>query len=381
MKRYKHLFEYICSLENLHLAYLKARRGKQDRPAVERFTFHLEGNLLRLRDELVGAGVSAGPSYVPGPYRQFTVYESKRRLISAAPFRDRVVHHAICNVIEPIFDATFIYDSYACRVGKGQHAALRRLQEFLRHNRYALKGDVARFFPSIDHEILLKLLARKIGDEKLLHLLAVIITHSPEEIREGEAPTGWQRRTAPTVGFGRSLTFPFPPISTETLLRPHGLPIGNQTSQFFANVYLNPFDHFIKETLREKYYLRYVDDFVVLSNDKAHLHKVKEEAREFLMELRLRLHENKTQVFPATQGTDWLGYRVLPTHVRVRKSNVHRFKRRLKRMQEAYAQGEMTLSEVRERLCSWLAHAAHADSYRLRQQLMVQAVFVQREII
>lgn len=303
MKRHKHLFEEVCSLENLHLAYLKARRGKQDKPAVERFTFQLESNLLRLRDELVGAGVSASPSYVPGRYRQFTVYESKRRLISAAPFRDRVVHHAVCNVVEPIFDATFIYDSYAYRVGKGQHAALRRLREFLRQSRagaearpyYVLKGDVARFFPSIDHEILLKLLSRKIGDEKLLDLLTVIITHSPEEIREGEAP-------AESFGFGRSLTLPFSPIPTETPLRPHGLPIGNQTSQFFANVYLNPFDHFIKETLREKYYLRYVDDFVVLSNDKAHLHKVREESREFLMGCGCVCTKTKRKCFQLRKG-------------------------------------------------------------------------------
>ena len=207
---------------------------------------------------------------------------------------------------------------------------------------------------------------RKIGEEKLLHLLTVIIAHSPPETDE---PVWF-----PDHGLAGT------PVLTETPLRPHGLPIGNQTSQFFANAYLNPFDHFIKETLRENYYLRYVDDFVVLSNDKEHLHKVREAAREFLMGLRLRLHENKTQVFPDTQGTDWLGYRVFPTHVRVRKSNVHRFKRRLKRMQEAYAQGDMTLSEVGERLRSWLAHAAHADSYRLRQQLLAQATFVQREI-
>jgi retron-type reverse transcriptase len=145
MKRHKHLFEEVCSLENLHLAYLKARRGKQDKPAVERFTFHLEGELLRLRDKIKSG------AYTPGQYRQFVVYEAKKRLISAAPFRDRVVHHAVCNVIEPIFDATFIYDSYACRIGKGQHAALNRLKKFLRYNRYVLKGDVSRFFPSIDH--------------------------------------------------------------------------------------------------------------------------------------------------------------------------------------------------------------------------------------
>jgi len=349
MKRYKNLFESVCSLENLHLAYLKARRGKQTRWAVEDFTFHLEGELLQLRDELLNG------TYTPGPYRQFTVYESKKRLISAAPFRDRVIHHAICNIIEPIFEATFIYDSYACRVGKGQHAALQRLRKFLQQNRYALRGDIARYFPSIDHEILFHLLARKIGDKRLLNLLATIIAHSPPEVGE------------PVWFPGDELFAP---------LRPHGLPIGNQTSQFFANVYLNPFDHFVKENLREKYYLRYVDDFAILSNDKAHLHEVKAIAKTFLTDFRLRLHENKTQVFPATNGIDWLGYRVFPNHVRIRKSNVHRFKRRLRRMQEAYRKGEMSVKEIGIRIQSWLAHAGHADSYHLRRNLMAKTVFV-----
>ncbi len=358
MKRHKHLFEEICSLENLHLAYLKARKGKQSKPAVEAFTFHLESELLKLQQGL------SSETYLPGQYRQFHVYESKKRLISAAPFRDRVVHHAICNVIEPIFDTTFIYDSYACRVGKGTHAAVKRFREFLKRNRtskaarstnsYVLKCDIARYFPSIDHQILLNLLGRKIADERVMRLLSVIISHSPPE--DGE----------PVWFPGDDLLAP---------LRPRGLPIGNQTSQFFANVYLNPFDHFVKETLRGKYYVRYVDDFVVLGNDKKRLHEVKEAMKEFLFGLRLRLHDNKTQVFPAKEGTDFLGYRIFPTHLRVRKSNVHRFKRRLKRLQAAYASGEITLEDVGNSIRSWLAHATHADSYQLRRQLMSQAVF------
>jgi retron-type reverse transcriptase len=315
---------------------------------VEAFAFHLESELLKLQQEL------SSETYVPGPYRQFHVYESKKRLISAAPFRDRVVHHAICNVIEPIFEATFIYDSYACRVGKGTHAAVRRFREFLKESRYVLKCDVARYFPSIDHQILLELLGRKIADERVIQLLSVIIKHSPLEKHE------------PVWFPGDDLLAP---------LRPHGLPIGNQTSQFFANVYLNPFDHFVKEILREKYYLRYVDDFLVLGNDKTRLHEVKVAIKEFLLGLWLRLHENKTQLFPATEGTDFLGYRIFPTHLRVRKSNVHRFKRRLKRLQSAYSSGEITLEDVENSVRSWLAHATHADSYQLRRQLMSQAVF------
>ncbi len=349
MKRYRHLFEQVCSLDNLHLAYLKARRGKQGRRSVNLFTFHLERELISLRDELLNG------TYIPGAYRQFTVYESKRRLISAAPFRDRVLHHAICNILEPIFEKTFIYDSYACRLGKGQHSALRRLREFLRNNKYVLKGDIARYFPSIDHEILLNLLARKICDDKLLDLLSLIISQSPREL------------DVPIWCSGDDLF---------AQLRPHGLPIGNQTSQFFANIYLNPFDHFVKEELREKCYLRYVDDFVILSNDKSHLHEIKEKARQFLEGLRLKLHYNKTQVSPAKDGIDWLGYRVFPTHVKVRKSNVHLFKRRLKRMMLSYSRGELNAEDVRIRIQSWLAHASHADSYNLRSYLMATTFFV-----
>jgi retron-type reverse transcriptase len=386
MKRYKHIFEEIYSLENLHLAYLKARKGKQSKPAVEAFTFHLESELLKLQQEL------SSETYVPGPYRQFHVYESKKRLISAAPFRDRVVHHAICNVIEPIFEATFIYDSYACRVGKGTHAAVQRFREFLKccsgakppnNTSYVLKCDIARYFPSIDHQILLELLGRKIADERVIQLLSVIIKHSPIEKHElkllsHDVRAMTEQAGTPAEAYGSTEKHEpvwFPGDDLLAPLRPHGLPIGNQTSQFFANVYLNPFDHFVKETLREKYYLRYVDDFLVLGNDKTRLHEVKVAMKEFLLGLRLRLHENKTQLFPATEGTDFLGYRIFPTHLRVRKSNVHRFKRRLKRLQTAYASGEITLGDVENSVRSWLAHATHADSYQLRRQLMSQAAF------
>ena len=349
MKRFKQLFDEVCSLETLHLAFLKARKGKRDRHEVASFTFHLDQELVRLRDELLSE------TYVPGPYRQFVVHESKKRLISAAPFRDRVVHHAVCHVSEPIFERSFIYDSYACRAGKGQHRAVRRFGRFLRGSRFVLKGDVRRYFPSIDHQILLKLLGRKVGDERLLRLMETIIAASPVE------------RDEPVWFAGDDLLSP---------LRPHGLPIGNQTSQFFANVYLDPLDHFVKEELREHCYLRYCDDVVVLGNDTGRLHEVKAAVREFLAGLRLRLHRDKTQVFPAGQGTDFLGYRIFPTHVRVRKANVHRFKRRLRRMQRAYAGGEMPLDRVAASVRSWLAHAAHADSYRLRQVVLAGAGFV-----
>ena len=368
MKRARGLFEEVCALETLHLAYLKARKGKLDRSEVAEFTFHLDQELVRLRDEL------SAETYVPGPYRQFVVVESKKRLISAAPFRDRVVHHAVCHVIEPIFERSFIYDSYACRVGKGQHKAVERFRKFLRSNRYVLKGDVRRYFPSIDHEILRSLLARKIGDKRLLGLMETIIAHSPC-LWSATTPSLHAMTESSHFTSDDPMWFPGDDLLTP-LERRRGLPIGNQTSQFFANAMLDPLDHFVKEGIRERYYLRYCDDWVVCGNDKGHLHEVKAAIRTFLEGLRLRLHTDKPQVFPADQGTDFLGYRVFPTHMRVRKANVHRFKRQLRRMQEAYERGEMTWEEVTASVRSWLAHAAHADSYRLRRALMGQAIFV-----
>ena len=160
MRIYRPLSDEVTSFENLYLAYRKAARGKRGHPPVAAFEFDLEANLCRLQDELVAQ------TYRPGPYFSFHIHDPKRRLISAAPFRDRVVHHALCNVIEPIFERTFIGDSYANRVGKGTHGALDRAQEFARRYRYVLQCDVEQFFPSVDHAILRGILARKLADPR-----------------------------------------------------------------------------------------------------------------------------------------------------------------------------------------------------------------------
>jgi len=174
-KTYKHLFEKVCSFDNLYTAYIKARKGKRFKPDVDNFSYNLEHELIQLEKDLLDG------SYEPGEYHQFMIHEPKERLISAAPFRDRVLHHAIHQVIEPIFEKQFIYDSYACRVGKGTHAAVRRFKEFLRHNSYVLKCDIEKYFPSIDHQILLELINRRIRDEKLISLIAKIIENRPPD--------------------------------------------------------------------------------------------------------------------------------------------------------------------------------------------------------
>jgi len=349
MKRHKGLYPQVWSFQNLLRAAEAAQRGKRYRGDVADFHVNLEGELLRLQEEL------ATKTYCPGPYRTFTITDPKERLISAAPYRDRVVHHALCQVIEPIFDPTFIYDSYACRPGKGQHAACDRFQSFCRQNRYVLKCDLQKYFPSIDHEILLAAIERKIGCPDTLWLIERIVAHSNPQ---------------PEVCF----YYPGDDLFTP-LTRRRGIPIGNLTSQFFANIYLNGFDHFVKEELRCRFYLRYVDDFVVLDQDKKRLHEVKRAMEETLASLRLRIHPKKWRIFPVETGTDFLGYGIWPDHRRLRRSNAWRFTRRLALLKGAYQQGRLTKGQVNQSIQSWLGHARHADTYRLRQAIFNRVGF------
>jgi retron-type reverse transcriptase len=201
---------------------------------VARFFFRLEPELVRLQEELTSM------TYRPGPYRTFTIYEGKARQISAAPFRDRVVHHALTGILEPIFERSFIHDSYACRKGKGTHAAVDRCQQLARRHAYVLKADVRRFFPSIDHVILKNQIARRIKDPRVLWLVNTIVDHSNPQL--------------PAI-----MWFPGDDLFTP-IERRRGLPLGNQTSQFFANVYLDALDHFVTDRLRFSY-VRYVDAF------------------------------------------------------------------------------------------------------------------------
>ena len=350
MKSYKHLYHQVYAFSNLLQAAESARRGKRQKSYVARFHFYLEEALLRLEAELKNF------TYTPGPYKEFHIFEPKIRLISAAPYRDRVVHHALIQVIEPLFERMFIADSYACRVGKGTHRAVDRFTQFCRQNKYVLKCDIHKYFPSIDHDILYGMLCRKIADDGVRWLIKTIVDHSnPQEA---------------VVQYFPQDTDLFAPFQ-----RRRGIPIGNLTSQFFANVYLNGFDHFVKEQLRCKYYLRYCDDFVILHNRAAYLRDVKEAMQEYLATVRLKMHPTKCRISRVEQGTDFLGYRLFPTYRRVRPDNVRRFVRKLRHFQASYRRGEMGWEEIRQSVYSWIAHASHADSWRLREDLFAQAVF------
>jgi retron-type reverse transcriptase len=343
MKRHGDLWPNVISFKALLHAAEQARLGKRFRPAVAAFHFHLERELWRLHAEL------SQKTYRPGAYRTFTIHHPKKRQISAAPYRDRVVHHALVNVLEPIFERTFIADSYACRKGKGTHAAVRRAQEFMRRFRYVLKADVQKFFPSVDHAILKDRIVRTIKDPDVLWLAGQIIDGSnpQEEVLHH---------------------FPGDDLFTPTERR-RGIPIGNQTSQFFANVYLDPLDHFVKDRLGIKGYVRYVDDFLVFADDKKQLAEVRGWIGEFLAGLRLRLHPTKQVISPVKNGIRFLGYRVFPTHRLLPKENVHRFRRRVRAMQADYAAGMLEWPTIAQRLMSWVGHARQANSYRLLEGL------------
>jgi hypothetical protein len=349
MKRVGHLWPGLVSFANLHRASMKACRGKRDRFDVLRFHFDLERELWRLHEEL------SSQTYRPGPHRSFTTFEPRPRLISAAPYRDRVVHHALCNVLEPIYERSFLFDSYVCRAGTGTHAAVTRAQHYARRFRYALKADVRKFFPSIDHAILKATLARKVKDRRVLALAGLIIDHANPQ----EPVTCW---------------FPGDDLLTP-LERRRGLPIGNQTSQFFGNLHLDPLDHFLKDHLGVAGYVRYCDDFLVFSDNKAKLGHIRAEAGRFLARLRLRLHDDKSVIAPTAQGIGFLGYRVFPTHRLLAKRNVHRFRRRLRRMQDDHANGAIALEDVRARIMSWIGHARQADTWRLRERLLSEHPF------
>ena len=259
------------------------------------------------------------------------------------------MHHAVCNVLGPIFEQTFIFDSYACREGKGSHAAVDRFQKFTRRHFYVLQCDVRKYFPSIDHTIVKGLVARKIKDESVLWLINRIIDYSnPQEPVQDWFP-------------GDDL---FEPAE-----RRLGLPLGNQTSQFLANVYLDPFDHWVKETLRAKCYVRYMDDFVILGDDPAWLAEARERCREQLALMRLRLHPRKAVISRVQDGTRFLGYRVFPSYRLLPRDNVVRMQRRLRRLQTAYAAGERKWEDVRRRLVGWLGHAGQASTWHLRNWL------------
>lgn len=328
MKRFGNLFEKIVAFDNLVLAANKTLRGQKHKPAAARFYFDLEPELLNLQDELESG------CWRPRPYRVFTICEPKPRRICASDLRDRVVHHAICNILDPIFERRMIYDTYACRVGKGTHAAVERAQACMRRADYCLQCDVRKYFASIDHTALKTLLRRILKDKRLLEVLDRIIDH------------------------------PLPGSEPGC-----GLPIGNLTSQYFANLYLGELDHFIKERLRIKGYLRYMDDWLIFSDDKPALHETLAAVRGFLRErLKLELKEKALRITPVWSGVLFLGFQIYPGTIRICDDKWSRFRRIVRDREAAYLAGEIDEEELARSVASMIGHVQSADTLAVRRQ-------------
>ena len=325
------LFERIASFENIHLAARVAARGKRYRSSTAAFLMRMESECLRLSDEL-----RAG-AWRPGAYRVFEIREPKVRTICAAPFRDRVVHQALVQVIEPTFERGFIDDSYSCRIGKGTHAALTRVERWAHEYPWVLKIDVEKYFPSIDHQVALGLVSRRIQCARTLSLLATII----DSWSSKEAPLRWFR--------GDDLFAP--------ALRSRGLPIGNLTSQFLSNIVLDPVDHLVKDRLRMRAYARYCDDMVLFGRSVEELAEARSEVCSGLASLRLVESQRKSHVFPVSQGIPWLGFDVHRSCTVLRQESVRRARRRFR----AFA-GRANGAAVHASVMAWAGHASRGLS-------------------
>lgn len=331
------IFESIFDFENILRSAYQCRKGKAKSKSALIFFDNLEENVISIQNDLIW------DSYKPSPYRHFYVFEPKRRLISAPHFRDRVVHRAIYNILEPMFDRRYMYDSYACRKGKGAHKGADRVQMFIRDverdngKAYALKADVKHYFSSINHDILKSILRKKLRCNRTIILLEKIIDSSPSDISGV------------------------------------GIPLGNLTSQLFANVYLHELDFYMKHTLRIKRTVRYMDDICVIHHDKSQLHQWRDDIEQFLSKRLGLVTNSKTQVFPISKtngrALDFLGFRIYGTHRLLRKSSIKRIKTKLRKYRKMFADGSLSLSDIDANIQSWIGHASHANTEGLKRSL------------
>jgi len=342
-KKPDQLFGRIANFAALHAAARQAIKGKRSKPGAAAFMANLEKELLRLERELNTT------SWQTGAYTVIEVKDPKPRTVSAAPFRDRVVHHALCAVVAPVFERSFIADSYANRKALGTHRAVACFEQYRNRYRHVLRADIYRYFPAIDHEILKADFRRHIACKQTLALMDAIVDGSnPQE------PV--------------NLLFPGDDLLTPQSRR-RGLPIGNLTSQWFANLYLNRLDHFIKEVLRAPY-VRYVDDFALFHDDPEVLAGWRERTKAFLVGRRLTLHPVKTFIASTATDASFLGYVLRANGVRrLPDENVRRFRNRLRGLRDRWQAGTVAEQEIKQRVLSWIAHAEHANTWRLRHAI------------
>jgi hypothetical protein len=327
MKRVGNLMADIAAVDNLRLAFWKAAKGKQGKADCRRFAADLEANLERLAMGLLSGCVQVGD------YHYFRIHDPKERLICAASFRERVLHHALMNVCEPVLERAAVSDSYACRKAKGCLAAVERAGQFARQHGWFVKMDVRKYFDSVDHDVVGRLLERRFKDAALLRLLGRIVD---------------SYHTRP----GR------------------GLPIGNLTSQHLANFYLEPLDRFVKEELRRRAYVRYMDDFVIWGHTRGELREALDRVRDFLAAvLKLDLKSNASLNRTAL-GMDFLGYRVFPKRLRLARRSKVRFARKFRRYERAWAVGQWTELQLQQRMAALATFLLPADSRQYRKHVI-----------
>ncbi|MBS0615368.1 MAG: group II intron reverse transcriptase domain-containing protein [Verrucomicrobia bacterium] len=338
MKIFHNFFDQMVSLDHLFQSWNYFRRGKGKRKDVQQFERHLEDNIFELQLDLQTL------QYQHGPYHQFFVFDPKERHISGASVRDQLVHQAIYTILTDLFDRKFIFHSLSSRLQKGTHIGIDHLHRMIRKVSangkkpcFALKMDIRRFFDNIDHQILKKLIQKNLHDEKILHLVGTIIDSFNTQNSSHSAV---------------------------------GIPLGNVTSQLFANIYLHELDMFIKQTLHERYYLRYCDDFIFLSPNEHHLKSLIPIVEKFLLEkLRLELHPKKIILRKLNQGIDFVGYVLFSKYRLVRATTKRRIKKRLKETYEQYLEGKIDANFMDQRLQSYLGILSHANQHTLSQAL------------
>ncbi len=341
------LFKQLCDPAHLIRSAIAAARHKRHQHDVAQFLLELEPSCFRLEAELREG------SWRPGPYHTFYIREPKPRMISAAPFPDRVVHHALVSILEPHFERRFVAHSYACRKGKGTHRAIARASRLMRIRPYVLKGDVQKFFPSIDHEILKAEVRRVIADQAILRVLDLVIDGSNPQ----EPVQEW---------------FPGDDLFTVTERR-IGMPIGNLTSQFLANVLMDRFDHVVMDAMGCGEYVRYCDDFLVFGQSKEALWDVRDEVRHVLEGMRLRLHPRKGGVHATTSSIPFLGLVLQGGIRRLQRPGVVRATRRLRRARLEVDAQEIDPKALRSRVAAWVGHASHASSPRIIHTVLARA--------
>lgn len=370
MRPLMNLYGEIVSLKNLFEAAKKTlAQGRRFRGEGSLFKFNLEREILKLHRQLTSG------RYMHGKYRLFSICDPKPRAIAAAPLKDRVLHHAVHDVIEPQIDRMFIHDSYACRKGKGTHKALDRAHHFLRANRYAIHLDVQNYFQSIDHTRLKQMLVRYIGDADALRLLEMIVDSTDYLARNRYSREG-RRRISNVVTLDEQGFLPGLGVESGSDTRIRGLPLGNLTSQFFANLYLNELDQHIKHELKVRYYVRYMDDMLLFSDDKGILQAWEQSVREFARNrLGLELHPTGGPR-PVTAGLSFLGFRLFPHCRKLKRTSVIRFVRRMKGYTAACENPNLSAedrSDLREKVQvsaqSFNAHARTGNTFQIRKIL------------